>query len=95
MASAASVVRQDILDSFGFAVKQQWLEQLLQQLQTAHDGAFSQLPRDQQRQKVLEQLMMADFRSAGSGGHLPAAIQVCRHQPCLPPRQQSPKRLQL
>jgi hypothetical protein len=76
MASSAVAVRQDILDSFGFAVKQQWLEHLLQQLQAAHDGAFGQLPRDQQRQKVLEQLMMADFRSAGAGGHLPAAVQV-------------------
>lgn len=76
MSSAAATVQQDILDSFGFAIKQQWLEQLLQQLQTAHDGAFGQLPRDQQRQKLLEQLLMADFRAAGAGGHLPAAIQV-------------------
>jgi hypothetical protein len=79
MASSTDAVRQDILDSFGFAVKQQWLEQLLQQLQAAHDGAFGQLPRDQQRQKVLEQLIMADFRSAGAGGHLPAAVKVSRN----------------
>jgi hypothetical protein len=76
MSLAAAALQQDILDSFGFAIKQQWLEQLLQQLQAAHDGSFGQLPRGQQRQELLEQLLMADFRAAGAGGHLPAAVQV-------------------
>jgi hypothetical protein len=79
MSSAAAALQQDILDSFGFAIKPQWLEQLLQHLQAAHNGAFVQLPRDQQRQQLLEQLMMADFRTAGAGGHLPAAVHVRVH----------------
>lgn len=70
----------DILDSFGFAIKQEWLGQMLEQLQAVHVGGFLQLPRDQQRQHLLEQLLMADFRAAGAGGLLPPAVKVlCLH----------------
>lgn len=66
----------EISCNFGFAVKLEWLGEVLQLLQTAHAGGFLHMPREQQLQLVLEQLLNADLRVAGAGGHLPAAVKV-------------------
>lgn len=69
-------LQQQILASLGFAVKLEWLDDMLPQLEAAHAGAFQQMSRDQQIQLILEQLLMADLRMAGAGGHLPAGVKV-------------------
>lgn len=73
-------LQQHILSSLGFAVKVAWLDAMLPQLESAHGVGFQQMPRDQQLQLILEQLLVADFRMAGAGGHLPANINVGSHK---------------
>jgi hypothetical protein len=71
LASLAAAAREQL----GFAVQPTWLAALLPQLCAAHAG-FSGLPRSQQLQLLLAQLLLADLRQAGAGGLLPADLKV-------------------
>lgn len=63
--------------SLGFAAKRAWLDAIVQQLQAVHAGSFvGAMPNMRDQQLLLDQLLVADFRAAGAGGHLPSSMQV-------------------
>lgn len=68
-------LQQDLAYKFGFAANPTWIEQVIRQLQVEHAG-FDQRPQSLQLQLVLEQLLLTDFRQAGTGGALPVVPKV-------------------
>lgn len=70
-----SRLQQEARTKLGFAVKPEWLHQMMAQLQEATAG-FAQMALPQQLQLLLEQLLIADFRQAGAGGVLPQDLRV-------------------
>ena len=60
-------IQHALLNQLGFAAKPDWIEQCCQFLQT-QDPGFIQMSPQTQLQRVLEQLLVSDFRQCGAGG---------------------------
>jgi hypothetical protein len=66
----ADEVEQLLREEFNFAPARSWLSACLAHLEGSARG-FSTMPAQARLPLVLEQLLAADFRSAGAGGLLP------------------------